>query len=351
LAREKFSSATESGQLEWEYQQLRSWLQQGKFDPELAARFIHSVISEGLFELLQVGYVFVQVKFDAAVLTPLVWIEVQAAIEDAAQLWQAWQSANLTDFSPNLVPAIKQLSQEITPLTSTVYQKLNQLLAERDSLRELAVKLKRDVLSVTRLLMPYREAGWLDFVAIPDRAECPILSRERSPCGTSLLTQPLIACVDDSPLMGHILKEIFAGSGYRFVAIHDAGRAIECLVSLQPDLILLDLEMPQMSGFQLCCQLRQLPRFQNLPILILTGNDSLPSRLKARGVGPSAFLSKATAPETLLEVIRKHLPGSTSASDRSQASFRKTKNWHRSLNVDAAVSSERTLQYRGCPLD
>ena len=97
-------------------------------------------------------------------------------------------------------------------------------------------------------------------------------------------------------------------AGYRFVGINDPLRAFSILMALKPDLIFLDLMMPNINGYELCNKLRQISIFQNTPIVILTGNDGMVDRVKTKLVGATDFLSKANVDkQAVKETMRKHL--------------------------------------------
>ncbi len=89
--------------------------------------------------------------------------------------------------------------------------------------------------------------------------------------------------------------------------MNDALRAIATLLARKPDLIFLDLVMPNANGYEICSQLRRLSFFQNTPIVILTGNDGIIDRVRAKMVGATDFISKPIDASVVLEVIRKHL--------------------------------------------
>jgi chemotaxis family two-component system response regulator PixG len=84
-------------------------------------------------------------------------------------------------------------------------------------------------------------------------------------------------------------------------------RAIATLLARKPDVIFLDLVMPNTNGYEICSQLRKLACFQDTPIVILTGNDGLVDRVRAKLVGASDFLSKPIDADIVLNTIRKHL--------------------------------------------
>jgi chemotaxis family two-component system response regulator PixG len=119
---------------------------------------------------------------------------------------------------------------------------------------------------------------------------------------------PLIACVDDSPLVCKTLEDIITSNGFRFTKVQDAIQALPVLIQEKPDLIFLDLIMPVASGYEICTQLRRIPAFANTPVIILTGNDGLLDRVRAKVVGSTDFISKPIVAERVIGVIRKYLP-------------------------------------------
>jgi len=167
--------------------------------------------------------------------------------------------------------------------------------------------MKRDVLSVTTSLLPYLQLGLVELIKIPD------LPPPIAPPPTGIVAQPnvptgaLIACVDDSPLMCQTLEKILVSANYQFVGINDPLRAIAILLARKPALIFLDLVMPNANGYEICGQLRKLSLFRQTPIVILTGNDGIVDRVRAKMVGSTDFLSKPVNPDTVLTTIRKYL--------------------------------------------
>lgn len=103
------------------------------------------------------------------------------------------------------------------------------------------------------------------------------------------------------------MEKIITHAGYNFVGINDPLRAIAILLAKKPDLIFLDLIMPNANGYEICSQLRKLTFFKQTPIVILTGNDGLVDRVRAKMVGSSDFISKPVDTPLVLETIRKHL--------------------------------------------
>ncbi|NJR66627.1 MAG: response regulator, partial [Leptolyngbyaceae cyanobacterium CRU_2_3] len=119
--------------------------------------------------------------------------------------------------------------------------------------------------------------------------------------------QPLIACIDDSPVLIYTLRKTLVSAGYRVMSILEPMRGFSQLIENKPDLILLDLLLPNADGYSVCKFLRDTPVFKETPIIILTAKNSLVDRVRAQAVGATEFLNKPPKSEELLQVVQKYL--------------------------------------------
>ena len=293
----------------WEYELLCLWVEQQKITLEQASKIIRNTLVEVLFDVTQVMQVTCQLKPNKNLpfSTRLVLIDAEQVIAEAQKLWQSWQSAKIADRSPDMAPIITQPQELQQQTNSKLYHTLSQLLDGQQTLRDLSVRMKKDVVMVTRSLLPYVQRGLVRLINISD-IEPPKLPEKHSLEKNNASNQTItIACVDDSPLVYQTMEKIITDAGYNFVGINDALRAIAMLLAKKPDLIFLDLIMPNANGYEICSQLRKLTFFKHTPIVILTGNDGLVDRVRAKMVGSSDFISKPVDANVVLETIRKHL--------------------------------------------
>lgn len=114
--------------------------------------------------------------------------------------------------------------------------------------------------------------------------------------------KPLIAVVDDEPDFV-ALVERWLLADYRVACFTAAKEAREALPTLRPDLVLLDIHMPEGSGFQLCRRLREDPRTTWTPIVFLTGSRSDEDFLLHMEAGGSRYLNKPISRERLLHSV------------------------------------------------
>jgi chemotaxis family two-component system response regulator PixG len=240
------------------------------------------------------------------------------------QNWEAWQQAGLADYSPNLAPKIRNAEELQWQTSQAVYRNLSALLDGNQTLRDLAVKLKQNLLPLTQSLMPHIQKGLIVLEEVKDFPSYSIKPATASnfvfaPTATPVSpVQPqsaaaAIAYIDDSRLdsqaMGHILTQ----AGYRFINIQDPVKALPVLLEHKPNLIFLDLVMPIANGYEICAQIRRISAFKDTPVIILTSNDGIVDRVRAKLVGSSGFLAKPINSEKVLTTLQRYLPTSTNA--------------------------------------
>ncbi|HCF26941.1 MAG TPA: response regulator [Cyanobacteria bacterium UBA11049] len=305
------SSTTENC---WECQLLYAGVEQQQITREQAGKMIGAIVAEVLFDVTQAIHVNHYIKPENSTLPQLVLLDPGQLVAEVQQVWQSWQTAKIADRSPNKALVInhpEQLQQQVSP---AVYQNLTKLLDGQRTLRDLALVMNRDVKDVTCSLLPYIQAGLVELIDIPDLAP-PIAPKPTAAPPTTTTTAakgPVIACVDDSPLVCQSLEQILTSNGYQFIAIQDSLRAMAGLLTRKPDLIFLDLVMPNTNGYEICSQLRKVSAFRTTPIIILTGNDGIIDRVRAKIVGASDFLSKPVDAEIVLSITSKHLNSNVS---------------------------------------
>ncbi|HEY9619288.1 MAG TPA: response regulator [Crinalium sp.] len=286
--------------LGWEYALLSSWVVQQKITPKQALNMIGATVVEILFDVTQTADVKEQITMHPLSPVDMPSVEVGQAIAITQRMWSAWKNAMLGQYSPNKAPVIRQAEQLQKSKLAQHYNTFVDLLDGQQTLRDIAVKIRRDVLKTTSSLLPCLHLGWIGLIDIPD------LPPPNYPQVT-VKQGDLIACIDDSRLVHQTLEKLLTSAGYRFIGIQDPLRAMGILLKHRPKLIFLDLVMPNINGYEICQQLRKLSFFQETPIVILTGNDGFTNRIRSNFVGASDFLGKPLEAEKVLSVIRKHL--------------------------------------------
>jgi DNA-binding response OmpR family regulator len=115
-----------------------------------------------------------------------------------------------------------------------------------------------------------------------------------------------ILVVDDEPYIGRIIQLKLEASPYRVDVCQDGATALDRLRTEDPvDLILLDIMMPHMNGFEVLARLREIPHRSDTPVIMLTGKGQSTDREQAASLGASDFLTKPFSPKKLLARIEE----------------------------------------------
>ncbi len=107
-----------------------------------------------------------------------------------------------------------------------------------------------------------------------------------------MVEQHSILIVDDEPLGRETLRALLHGKGHRLIFAGSGQEALELAETWKPDLILLDVMMPGMDGFEVCRRIRQTPSLAEVPIVMITALGDRASRIKGLNVGADDFITK-----------------------------------------------------------
>lgn len=132
-------------------------------------------------------------------------------------------------------------------------------------------------------------------------------SATRLPPGLSNKSVHTIVCIDDSPTILKTINAYLDDQSFSTVLINDPVRALMQIVRCKPHLILLDINMPGLDGYELCSLLRRNRSFKTTPIIMVTSNSGLIDRARAKLVGASGYLTKPFSQSDLVKTVFKHL--------------------------------------------
>jgi PleD family two-component response regulator len=118
--------------------------------------------------------------------------------------------------------------------------------------------------------------------------------------------QPIVMAVDDMPEILNAIMEILAGR-YRVIALDSGNAALKALASQTPDIFLLDIIMPGMSGYKLAEKIRKMDRFRKTPILFISSAESEEHFRAAKKIGGNDYLRKPLNGPLLLDRMREYL--------------------------------------------
>ena len=114
--------------------------------------------------------------------------------------------------------------------------------------------------------------------------------------------QKKILAVDDNPDNTTIVVELF-GENFDLRTAATGNEALDIALDFQPDVILLDIMLPDMNGYEVCRRLRENPSLSDTKIIMVTAKGALEDRIKGYEVGANDFITKPFTEENILETV------------------------------------------------
>lgn len=114
-----------------------------------------------------------------------------------------------------------------------------------------------------------------------------------------------ILIVDDTDTIRTLVQVYLLSQGWEFTEARDGAEGLAKARALAPDVVISDVRMPMMDGFELCAAIRGDPALRHVPVLLLTMLDDEASRERGRVVGATAFLKKPISPAALKDAVRR----------------------------------------------
>ena len=117
-----------------------------------------------------------------------------------------------------------------------------------------------------------------------------------------------ILIIEDNEQNLYLVSFILKNHGYEVCAATDGQEGIDLAGTALPDLILLDIQLPRMDGYEVARQLRQRPALAEVPIVAVTSYAMAGDRDKALAAGCSGYIEKPINPDTFMQQVEAHLP-------------------------------------------
>jgi two-component system alkaline phosphatase synthesis response regulator PhoP len=146
---------------------------------------------------------------------------------------------------------------------------------------------------------------------LPDKAACPLTVLFWAASVRAMRKKILL--VDDNTELLELLKLNFKGAGFSIATATDGIDALKKTRNLKPDVILLDLMLPELDGFAVCETLKRDPETEKIPVLLFSGLNSQLARLAGLESGGTDFIAKPLSPQLLIQKIEKLLAGAAAA--------------------------------------
>jgi DNA-binding response OmpR family regulator len=119
----------------------------------------------------------------------------------------------------------------------------------------------------------------------------------------------MILVVEDEPALRRFLELLLRKNGYEVTIAEDGMEAVSRVEEVTPDLVLLDLMLPKMDGFEVCQRLRSRPATAATPIFVITARNTQEAREQSLAAGADEFILKPYNPKELMDQIERRLQG------------------------------------------
>ncbi|NEP16916.1 MAG: response regulator [Leptolyngbya sp. SIO4C1] len=282
-----------------EYGMLWTLLEKGSLSPHRGRTFLRRMVEETLFELLSLHHGTFVFQLSSALSPQLTTFAIAPLVAKVIQQVQEWH---------RLQPHIQSVSQRPTLVNPAAAEPALALLlpwlSGQTTLVQLARYLHWDILRVAKTLYPYTTSGIVQMV--PSLAGA-ISTNPNAASPWQRERVPRIVCIDDGLTVRQTVEKILDAQGYEVTSIANPLRALGLLFQLKPDLILCDIAMPELEGYQLCAMMRQAALFREVPIIMLTGKGEFIDRIKARMAGATDYLTKPFGEHELLTLVEQYV--------------------------------------------
>lgn len=297
------SSLMKAGLNAPEYAQLWLLLENHHLTPEQGRSILTSMIEETLFDLLSLHQGSFTFQMSPALAPQLLALDSKSLVSRIVKQVQEWKQLHPQIQHPHQCPMITDGLKLQASLKEQAYKSLDRWADGTHTLRQISRYLNRDLLTISKALYPYIQKGWVQLGGgLQDSPDWQSLleNKEISPL-------PHVLCIDDDLIVSKSVESMLSPYGYRTSFISHPLEALQQVFKLQPDLILCDIVMPELNGYEICAMLRQSSSFRQTPIIMLTGKEGFIDRVRARMVGATDYLTKPFGQNELLMLAEKYL--------------------------------------------
>jgi twitching motility two-component system response regulator PilG len=280
-----------------DYQFICHQWQSGKLSLQQTRQLAFTCTQEAFIHMLAIGNAEMEFNLDAHLDLLILSASVQQIVTPVKQIIWQWQKIRPHIASPlsrvylSNIDSLYQLLWQQLQSTKAI-ESYQSALTQNLCLYSTANQLNIDVQQLSQILLPL----------IHNRS-----AQISSYGGKQDEDRPLIACIDDSRTVQSSVKMTLESQGYEVLGLLKPAQAMIKLTRCHPTLILMDISMPDINGYELCQILRKSPSLKHVPILMLSSRDGLFDRLKAKMVGANDYMTKPFTPTDLVNLVNKYV--------------------------------------------
>ncbi|MBR8828283.1 MAG: response regulator [Gomphosphaeria aponina SAG 52.96 = DSM 107014] len=292
---QKFSLAEE---ITNDYHYLCKMWNAGQISSQEVRQIFAKITQEALIQALALPRASLQFEKTTGLDNLLLALPLKSLISPVRNQVRHWLQVRSEIRSPFQRPLIED-EEKITnlkwiqPKEYELIQQFGEYFNQHLCLYEIAAKIGKHTLELALGLHPLINTGGIKMLPYQE---------------TQSDTRPLVACIDDSQGIQKIVKLTLEASGLQVISVLEPATALTTFVRKKPQVILMDINMPEIDGYKLSYMFRQSTILQDIPIIMLTGRDGVLDRVKAKMVGAVGYVSKPFNPQELVNIVHSHLP-------------------------------------------
>jgi twitching motility two-component system response regulator PilG len=280
-----------------DYQFICHQWQSGKLSLQEVRQLAFTSTQEAFVHIMAIGNAEMEFNLDANLDVLILSASAQQIINPVKKLIWQWQKIR-----PHITsPLVRVYLSNIDSLYQLLWQQLQSTkaiesyqaaLTQNLCLYSTASQLNIDVQRLSEMLLPLiqnRSAQISSYGSKQDEV------------------RPLIACIDDSQTIQNSVRLTLESQGYEVISFLKPAQAMTKLIRRHPMLILMDINMPEINGYELCQLLRRSPNFKHTPIIMVSSRDGLFDRLKSKMIGANDYISKPFTPTELINLVNKYV--------------------------------------------
>ncbi|BAZ45632.1 hypothetical protein NIES4102_26580 [Chondrocystis sp. NIES-4102] len=234
---------------------------------------------------------------------------IQQQLIQRQKIWQSYQPEIP---AMDAIPRVSE--QQLQKVNNAqVVEHFKNTVDGRRNLIDIAEKMDKDPIAIARNYFTWANNGWVSFgntstsQVAPSVSPTVVKNAPVTPPPTPKNTDlPVVLSVDDSPIIQVAIKRALQ-EDYKVLLADKATEALDILNKEPVKLLLLDLTMPDVDGLEFCQQIRQMPKFRYLPIIMVTARDGLMNKMKGHVAGTTRYITKPFKPEELREVVAQYI--------------------------------------------
>ena len=269
-----------------EYGQIWSLLESNILDTAQAKSILKNTMREVLFDILSLYQGTFVFEISPALTPKLTKLKLSPLSSEYARQLQTWKK---------FYPVLQSINQCPVLLSPEALPHLSRWIDGKTSMRQLSRYSGLDICQIGQAI--YEAIASVQVAITPLAMSEPPQVKVQS---------ARILCIDDSVTICRAVEYILHNHGYEVTAVSSPTKALSLIFQHKPDLVLCDIAMPELDGYELCGMLRKSSAFAKVPIIMLTGKDGFIDRVKARMVGATEYLTKPFGEKELLTTVEKY---------------------------------------------